>query len=59
MKIAWENIPQENTQAFFDSMPWRSEALILVHGGFTSFQQHKNSKLTTEFEIEPHSLKKQ
>ena len=35
IQTAWRDIPQEDIQGLFDSMPRRIETLIAAHGGFT------------------------
>ena len=37
IKTAWRDIPQEDFQGLFDSMPRRIENLISAHGGFTPY----------------------
>ena len=37
IQTAWREIPQEDIQGHFDSMPRRIENLIAVHGGFTPY----------------------
>ena len=37
IKIVWRDIPQEDIQGLFDSMPRRTETLIAAHGGFTPY----------------------
>ena len=40
IQTAWRDIPQEDIQVLFDSMPWCIENLIAAHGGFTSYWNH-------------------
>ena len=37
---AWRDIPQEDIQGLFDSMPRCIERLIAAHGGFTPYWNH-------------------
>ena len=37
IQIAWRDIPQEDIQGLFDSMPRHIETLIAAHGGFTPY----------------------
>ena len=37
IQTAWRDIPQEDIQGLFDSMPRRIETLIAAHGGFTPY----------------------
>ena len=37
IQTAWRDIPQEDIQDLFDSMPRRIETLIAAHGGFTPY----------------------
>ena len=36
----WRDIPQEDIQGLFDSMPRCIERLIAAHGGFTPYLNH-------------------
>ena len=40
IQTAWRDIPQEDIQGLFDSMPRRIETLIAAHGGFTPYWNH-------------------
>ena len=47
IETAWRDIPQEDIQGLFDSMPRRTETLIAAHGGFTPYW---NQMLTDQAE---------
>ena len=40
IQTAWRDIPQEDIQGLFDSLPWHVERLIAAHGGFTPYWNH-------------------
>ena len=40
IQTAWRDIPQENIQDLFDSMPRRIETLIAAHGGLLPYSNH-------------------
>ena len=40
IQTVWRDIPQEDIQGLFDSMPRRIETLIAAHGGFTPYWNH-------------------
>ena len=40
IQTAWRDIPQEDIQGLFDSMPRRIETLIAAHGSFSPYWNH-------------------